>query len=243
MNKGPKDFYEWGICFLRAHPKLAGWHERMKKAVIQFTKEETFNQRCTGYKNTPDDAIKQMIVQNFFIAFVLSFFGCIAFLSGDVLTFLITVAGAFLMYVTGTINTEALKRRSGIWEEKTISVMPVTVKPEQVKPVPRKEPEKEVKKKITPFWRLFGLFEMGSTLLWVYLSLARPEALKQWLNQNGMMNYIPHEFGSINQLNETALLIGGIVVLPIGFSLLRGILKIIFWISQKLFPKREIREI
>ena len=128
--------------------------------------------------------------------------------------------------------------------EETISVMPVAVQPKKVKPVPKKTSEKEVKKKeITPFWRLFGIIEMLCTLGWVYFSLARPESLKQWLNQSGLMDFIPHEFGSINQLNETALLIGGIVVLPIVFTLLRGALKILFWVSKKLFPKREIREI
>ena len=244
MNNGPKDFYDLGAELLKKYPMLVECHEKLRKFIIQSIPEEKLTKFCQNRKHKSEATMKQIIAILFSISAFFVVSGICQFLFRFSLFDLIFNAlWAFIPYLFGVMYTEALKRKGGIWEEKTISVMPVTAKPKQEEPVPQKAPEKEIKKKITPFWRLFGLMETGCILGWVYFSLAEPKALKQWITQSGLMDYIPHELGVTDKWDETSLLIAGIVLLSIGFAVLRSVLKVVFWVSKRLVPKREIREI
>ena len=77
----------------------------------------------------------------------------------------------------------------------------------------------------------------------MYLSLVYTDTLSNWLKEYHIWDYLPHESGKIINLNEKEFVLFGVIFLSLAFSLLRGILKILSFVSEKFFPKRDIREL
>ena len=228
--------YNHGSEFLKKCPTLKKFHESISASIVEWTKNKKLvrfeHLRSSG---ATDDDIKKTTTFWFCIAGFFIVFGLLKYsISSILFSFII----AFVFYAIGVINLEALKIKPDsdafLKQTKQVSVLPQISAPEKE---PRKNPVK------TPFWRVYDWVERIVIGGWVYLSLVYTDTLSNWLKEYHIWDYLPHEAGKVINLNEKEFVLFGIIFLSLAFSLLRGILKIISFISKNLFPKRDIREL
>ena len=234
--------YDFGVKFLNEHPKLAEWHKQLKKSIVQSYKKENLSRLCQErHQNKSDDAIKCSIAVQFCLALLFLFFGCNQLIFHfSLFWFAFDLIIAFAFYLFGTLNTESLKYTKSSAVEQTVEVKPVEIKPAEVKLDNPKKTEKEEKKEKTLFWRIYGYVNTLSLWGFLYLYLVYPDTLKKWLQEYHISDYLPHEAGVDDEKGYLAL---GIIVLAIFFAVLKCVLMVLFFIFQKLFPKRDIREL
>ncbi|MBR6411913.1 MAG: hypothetical protein IKS41_01980 [Alphaproteobacteria bacterium] len=102
--------------------------------------------------------------------------------------------------------------------------------------------EKETNKKAL-FWRVFDWGEKIVIWGWICVSLFCPETVQEYIKQYHILDYLPHESGKEIQLGKIGLLVLGVFILSLPFGILKSILVVLCFIFQKLFPKRDIREL
>ena len=231
MNLDLLKIYYSGAEFMGRHPQIQSIHHLLGQFIENMpTRKGSSRPKNPRLAGATDDDIRRGSALLFCMA---AFFVGLSLIFG---AFPFSLMALFL-YAFGTFVSTGLKH-------------PYVPKPEseQVKQPITSEASSPETSTLTPkgektlFWKIYGYINTLCIWGWVYLSLAQPKALKEWIIQKGIMEYIPHEHKVVNKWGEIELLIGGIVVISIGFAILRLILTLVLFILQKS-PERDIREL
>jgi len=237
--------YDFGTRLLEKYPRLKRLHEQLSSIIVdKCKKKKLFHMKEQETSLLTGNDLKRVTAMMFCVAGVFFIFAIIKLLQFYLLEFVILLIPVCIFYAIGVNNIAEVKLSEGTKTpgEELAAVSDIQSVSVSQKPVVE---EKKVDQKPpkTPFWRIYEWIERIVVWGWIYISFAYPESIQEYIKQYRVWDYLPHEQTKGGQSDKMGYLFWGVIILSLAFALLRGVLKILFFIFETLFPKRDIREL